>query len=316
MGIVRTAVCVLSAMIGAGFASGREVMQFFSQYGAFSWVLCVLFGAETGLLCRAVIREDGDGREKWLLAPLYLCTAAGMIAAAGDLWALTVPLYGARTLGAAGTLALCFLARKRPFAALNALGRGLIALLLLMILLCFGVPAEGTDMDTAEEKLPALLRMLGYGGLNAALCAHILREGTRDQTAKQKAVLPVVIGGGAFLLLAMENGALLRHPELKNAALPTVMLLRGLGKAGYYLSALLLYLAAGTTLISCLSGFNKMMKDQWVPVLVYALSLIGFSGIVEKFYPLLGFLFLLCLLMKKARPPGTRLMGNHASSEY
>ena len=32
----ETILCVGAAMVGAGFASGREIMRFFSQYGAFS----------------------------------------------------------------------------------------------------------------------------------------------------------------------------------------------------------------------------------------------------------------------------------------
>ena len=51
--------CAAAAMVGAGFASGREIMQFFSVHGPFSWALAAFASCVTALMARiqAAVQE-------------------------------------------------------------------------------------------------------------------------------------------------------------------------------------------------------------------------------------------------------------------
>lgn len=53
------AIACVGAVIGAGFASGREVVTFFSRYGAHSWWLILLSALVMMLLCAISMREAG-----------------------------------------------------------------------------------------------------------------------------------------------------------------------------------------------------------------------------------------------------------------
>ena len=57
---MRSALAIVAAIVGAGFASGREVMTFFSEMGAASWlgvgVACALVGGITGYARRSWAR--------------------------------------------------------------------------------------------------------------------------------------------------------------------------------------------------------------------------------------------------------------------
>ncbi len=97
----ETIFCVGAAMVGAGFASGREIMRFFSQYGAFSWALVIFAALVTAWMLRRMLALSGvqSRLTKGLLYLFSLAVGGGMTAAAGELWALTVPVHHARTLG-------------------------------------------------------------------------------------------------------------------------------------------------------------------------------------------------------------------------
>ena len=53
---------IVSAVVGAGFASGREIMHFFSRYGACSWCLCFLAAGLMGGLTGWAMGETFDMR--------------------------------------------------------------------------------------------------------------------------------------------------------------------------------------------------------------------------------------------------------------
>ena len=99
----RTVLCLLGAFIGVGFASGREIMRFFTRYGPLSVPL------------------------------LFLAAGGGMAAAAGELWALTVPLRHARAIGLLLSLLLCLFAAARPENAMTLLGYLLLPVLMLAL---------------------------------------------------------------------------------------------------------------------------------------------------------------------------------------
>ena len=58
---LRSALAIVAAIVGAGFASGREVMTFFSEMGAASWlgvgVACALVGGITAMLAQLGARK-------------------------------------------------------------------------------------------------------------------------------------------------------------------------------------------------------------------------------------------------------------------
>ena len=81
------------------------------------------------------------------------------------------------------------------------------------------------------------------------------------------------------------NAVLLRHPALLSAEMPFVRLLEEFGQFGYALGAICLYLAILSTLTACLRGLGRSI---FAAVSVVMVSLLGFTGVVEVAYPLLG----------------------------
>ena len=318
MGMLRCVMCVLAAMVGAGFASGREIFRFFSRWGAFSWPLIGLCAVSAGFMThRALCQPErigtgGTRYSRFFLLLLYLFVAGGMTASAGELAALTIPLIHARSMGVLCTLAGCLLFSRKPLAALQGMGYLLMPLLMLAWALCFRVPADATQkgqvLPSWQTIAGALALVVFYCAMNVTLAAGVLREIAANCPEKQRKRLAAGVAVAFAALLCLGNGAVLPHAQALSAQpLPTVILLREFGKAGFYLSAAVLYLAVASTLIAALKSARDLLPDGCPPrlrsaVLFAATALIaclGFGDIVAYAYPILGAAGLTMLMHKK-----------------
>lgn len=303
---------IVGAVIGAGFASGREVAAFFARYGAMSWLGVLTAAVVISLIGLGVTRAPGvpdAWKGRWpgrvwsgLFIALLSATGGAMLAGAGEIAALTLPLHGAYWMGLLVALCLAWWLSERRLAGLAAVSMALTASLIAVMLMGLWLPGmEGVWVEEAPgwSKLPeSLLRGVCYGGFNVVLASPVL-----DETA---AVLPprrrrrCVLLAGVLLgaVLAMGNAVLLRHPALLSVPLPYVALMGLWGRWGTRLGALALYLAVLTTLVACLRGLHGLIRWQWSFLLPMAVALLGFTGAVDGLYPLLGGVCFLLTLAK------------------
>ena len=296
-----TAWAVVGAVIGAGFASGREVAAFFSRYGALSWLAVAAAVLTIGWISLGAMRSPGvpaAWRNRWpgrvwqgMFLALLSATGGAMLAGAGEIAALTLPLHGAYWMGMLVTLCLAWWLSERRLTGLIRLSRALTVCLLAVMVLGLTLPRlRGVWVEEAPgwHALPrSLLHGLCYGGFNVALASPVLDEMSRLPRAQQRRS---VLQAGLILglLLGLGNEVLLRHPALLGAALPYVELLGLWGRWGMTLGALGLYLAVLTTLVTCLRGLEALSKRRWSVCLPIGVALLGFTGAVDGLYPLLG----------------------------
>lgn len=325
---VRDAVlsCV-GAVVGAGFASGREIIRFFSRYGPFSWIGIVLASASVGFFAWMLMRRAREAGADSLsrLSNAYLgragiagtiaftlllsITGGSMTAAAGELGALTLPVHGAYWIAFFATLILSLLLTHRSLSPLAFISFLLIPVLTLAFLMCLVLPKG--EAATQEALLPAwrkileaVLLGLSYSAMNITLAAGVLCELGQGLNRKNAAWTAVFLGLALLALLSLGNTVLLRQPELVSAALPMVMLLNKFGKLGFWLAAAGLYLAVFTTLMAAARSFFNIVDACGHAFIGLAVTgglfllvgVVGFSRLVEAAYPILGFVCLFLLL--------------------
>ncbi len=300
----RAAAELCGAVIGAGFASGREVASFFARFGVWSWLGVAAAVAVLGSICLGLMRHPGRAgmpmvwRGHWpewlwrgMFVSLLMATGGAMMAGGGEIAALTLPLHGARSVGLVGTLALGWLLAKGENNWLAVVSRGLIACLLAVMVGGLFLPVrESASLRPVGNGWESLLHGLCYGGFNAALAAPVTAMLGSTMAHKEQLRCTAMFTAAVAVLLACGNGVLLRHGALQGEQLPFVMLLSAWGKAGYVLGGAALYLAALTTLTACLRGL-KALAPQHIGLAaagVALLSLGGLEGIVGVAYPVLG----------------------------
>lgn len=300
----RAAAELCGAVIGAGFASGREVASFFARFGGWSWLGVAAAVVVLGGVCLLLMRHPGEGgmplhwRGSWLaclwrgmFVSLMLATGGAMMAGGGEIAALMLPMHGARILGLAGTLALAWWLAGKENAGLATVSKGLIGCLLAVVLVGLFLPVRETaSLRPAGNIWQSLAQGLCYGGFNAALAAPVISLTGAELSPREQRRCAAVFTVVLAVLLTCGNAVLLRHAALQEAQLPFVMLLSGWGRAGYVLGGAALYLAALTTLVACLRGLRLLLPRHMGAVAagVALLSLSGLEGMVGVVYPVLG----------------------------
>ena len=219
-----------------------------------------------------------------LTALLLAATGGAMLAGSGEVAALTLPLHGAKWLGMAVTLAAAWLLAKRTITGLAWVSRAMLGTLAALICLGFALPPMRSAVLETPSASAALVRGVAYGGFNAALL-HPVLAGARDIPGRERRRHLIAACCMAGMLLLAGHALLQRHPALVGEALPFVRLMARLGRAGFWLSAAALYLAILTTLTVCIRSLGGGAMAMAGIVMVAAL---GFSGVVDAAYPLLG----------------------------
>ena len=191
MQIVSCALALLAGVVGAGFASGREVSRFFAGHGKAAPAAVLLasgsllffflrlcekmerLGAKDAVsLCRARFGKQLGTLCAGLFFLLSAVTAGAMLAACAELCALVLPLRHAYGIGMGAALFLSLLLTLKKTRGLAAAGAALCALLpvLLMRLYCIH-GGEACFYPAMAPDLPvrALADGVSYAALNAAL---------------------------------------------------------------------------------------------------------------------------------------------------
>lgn len=324
MAAVSCALALLSGVIGAGFASGREIVQFFSGHGAAAGAavcaaLLTLYALFLRLsaqlersgcaalpeLCRARFGPRLGALCTGLFALLCAVTGGAMLAACAELGALTLNIRRAYEITLILTLLLGTLLARRGMDGLALSGAALCALLPVLLMRLALLPAGEAGFlppMPPQEPLRAGLDGAVYGSLNAAMLAGALPLLLAlDRRMRRRAVMLFSLLFGT--LLALGVAVCCRHlPAIWDQPLPFVWLSRRLGGA-YLLVAACMYAAALSTLCAMLSGLSLLLPASSgapLPALLCLLfALVGFGRIVRSAYPVLGalcagLLLLLC----------------------
>jgi len=333
-GEVQAAIALVATVVGAGFASGREVLRFFSVFGHWAWVGCIVAAVtlaglsawtallsdrvaayDLGTLCRRTLGDAGGFAAAWVNGALISVTAGAMLAAMGELAALALPIRHAYAIGVMASLGLAARLAGRDISVMAKVGGWLLpACLLLYMLLFIKREPQQAEFSMATGTWRALPMAFSYASMNTALAGGILCE--LGQGRGRSAVLrSSVMAGGLFLLLLLgANAVLSQHVDaLADAALPVVQLARSYGAAGYWLCILTLSLAVITTLIAVLRTLSRMLESALpsrlakasLPLallLSLATGLTGFGTLVGNVYPLLGAASTLLFLAIMAKP--------------
>lgn len=320
----RAALAAIAATAGAGYASGRELVLFFAQLGAASWLgvafASVCFALLAAALCRAVERVGPDapgaflrrllGRRVGTAAGmmhslLMSLTAAVMLAGAGEIGALTLPVDHGYIWGMALALAAAVgwnlsYEKAMPAAGLLTLliGAALYAGLALDPRPVRVYARAETTLALENSTGAAILLAAMYAALNASIAGDaLLRLSHRRLDAGRVGLL---CGGMMAILLSCANAAILRGGrDLLSQAMPAVILAARWGAPGFWLCATFFFLCDAGTLAACLGALLRKVEaggGEWAAgilllILSAALAVTrGLDGAVARVYPALGWL--------------------------
>ena len=325
---LKIAAIYASVFLGAGFASGQELLYYFVGFGRIGLLGIVIAGllfALTGWAVLRICRREGISNYHMLMQHLFgpkfgglmegavvmflFCLFVAMLAGAGATGreAFGLPFtIGSLVVGACVFLVLCFGLTGvvkinvvlAPFMLFGGIFIGLFTFFMRTS------PAFST-FSQSPLAIAWLLSAAVYASYNLVTGIPILAATSGMATTKKDATIGGLLGGGVILLLGicMALPLFLYRVNIVNLEIPFLYIVTRYG--GGLRKFRLFYLAVLISAIMTTAACNAFAVSEWLKTREFGskvkiaawlcgvgvvCSHIGFSNIVAYVYPLFGFL--------------------------
>lgn len=329
MGLNKEAVKIgfayVGIVVGAGFSTGQEVMQFFSPYGLWSYIGVILSGLILGFIGRQVAKIgtafDAQNHEStldylfgnkfskivdYLLIFFLFGISVTMLAGAGSTFeeSFGVPTW----LGALIMVIVIYITLLMDFNKIvRALGVVTPFLIILVVIIAayylfngsisFG---EVNDAVPDASLVKGILYGINYGGLAFAVGFSTIVAIGGDASRRRVSGAGALFGGIVYtILLALINFALQSEfTKIEDASIPMLTLANDIHPwIGLVLSIIMLAVMYNT-ILGLMYSFSARFTEPYskkyhifivvMVIVAFALSFVGFAGLINFLYPIMG----------------------------
>lgn len=285
----------IGAIIGAGFATGREIMLYFGGSGMLSGIVAgVLMGALCGaflLAAKSFKRLTGSDRKALraigisIKCVLWVCTLASFVCMVSGCEEIIEGSFSISNVGLwtgvfVSFLGICEMSVTRK---LNTIIVPMI-MVLLAVLSAQGDIAPIGGFDSGK--------VFGYCGMNIMMGGYIIAEQEEEYSLKETVFISVLCAFVFALSIALVYGISI---DFKDASMPIWEFAKKHGMSS--LSGIVIYLAIFSTLIGCTKLICQENSSVKIPRIFSVAMLIIFALLALKFdfatvvgycYPIIG----------------------------
>lgn len=316
----------VGTIIGAGFASGQEIRQYFTDFGAYGAIGILMIAGlfaivgEKIMLMGYTSRADSYDKLLWygfrckfrVVIDYFLCfflvaTASTMFSGSG---AFLYEAFGLNTaIGSAIMAIITFLITILGIKRIMKISSIIVPIL--VFITCFisvsslsqGEFSEISLIDKNVSVFSALGSAIIYSSYNIVMGLSVLPAiGSKARDKRQirfiSVISGIVIGIFGFIIYF---ALLLNYDKIQGVEIPIAVLGGSTYKFMYGISFVIAVL---TTAVGCSYGvFTRFDKNIWIFVGIclaaYLISLFGFSVLVAKLYYVMGIfgVFLISMLL-------------------
>jgi len=341
--ILQIAFTYIGTVVGAGFASGREILQFFVQYGSNGLIgiliatfLFIWAGIQVMLIAHRIRADSYQDISIYLfgrtigtvfnvvLLTILLGTTSVMLAATGAIFKENFALSA--QIGIWGAIICIYFVTQRGLSGIHSVNSLFVPLLIGFTILVFweAQPWSSFQAATVETVKPWvwLTSPLYYVALNVTLTQAVLVPIGRESADEQTLIRGGLLGGlGIGLLLLLAYSSMSAHlSTVLDVEMPMIALLSGMGKSISFLFALIVLAEIFSTLIANVYGLVEQVRPYLrlsaaqiclaVLGISYVVSFLGFRSLLSVLYPLFGqfvVFFLLMLLWRQLTGSSRRI---------
>jgi len=327
----QVAFTYIGTIVGAGFASGREVMQFFTRFGeigpiliALASVFFVFVGAKIMLLAAEIKARSYEDLNKHLFGErtgkvisqvmlvVILAVNAVMLAGAGSIFAENWPL--GRQFGMMVTVTICYLLLIRGMSGILAINSLVVpSMAAFAVILLAGTPDFG-PMFRAQEAadaplLVAWMSPLLYAAFNLTMAQAVLVPlGSQIRDARILKRGAWLGGIGIGLLLLAGHLIMSAHlPEINRYDIPMAAVARDFGAWIHFSYVFLIFSEILTTMLADIYGLTAQIAQKTrlasgsisaaLLMICFLVGQFGFGPLLSTLYPLFGFFSLIWLYL-------------------
>ncbi len=289
---LKLAFTVAGTFVGAGFATGKELVLFFDNtpHSLLSLLICILI---TGAVSLLYFHEQKQTSNSFKVIKLLFLLFSGasytvMLACGGEtLWETTGISF---PVGAFITWILTVGIVK--FGVKNVYRFNLIATPVLLICMA-GISLAGllSPVGLFSPSRSQNINLLLYSGYNLLSVLPVL--GALAGTVNQKGGYRGICLGFLLVLFAglLLKGLLIRFGSLaQNSTIPVLTVVSHLQNHLSVLYGVMLYLSILTTAVNSLYALTKEKNTVPVSLFLLGCSFFGFSTLIESLYSFFGYL--------------------------
>ncbi|MFD1177717.1 hypothetical protein ACFQ3W_15605 [Paenibacillus puldeungensis] len=339
--IFQIAATYIGTVVGAGFASGQSIMQFFTVYGAFGgigiFIATILFmwiGTKMMVLAHRIKAFSYQEFNNYLFGSVFgkianlltfiilMGITAVMLSGTGSIFEeqLGLPYQ----LGIVISIAIAFLVMTKEMSGVLVVNSLVVPMMLLFTAL---IAIRVVDADGILRMIDwqqvnhykLFLSPFVYAALNFAFIQAVmvpLGSEIKDESTLKWGGLWGGIGLGGMLLIyhfAMNS----RMPEIWNLEIPMGEIVRDLGPFLHILFLFVIYGEIFTTLVGNVFGIARQIQSLFelpkkavilaILLACFIISQAGFAYLMTYLYPLFGYMgMLLLVFLVVKRLPGNK----------
>ena len=322
----------IGTVIGAGFASGKEILQFFGDYGSKGILGIVLSSILFAIIAAVILLKVYTGKyqsyqdiifpvlgkklgviiELFMLSYLFMSFCI-MLAGSGTLFKNQLNM--SYDIGLAVMAILALITMMYSVRGISIVNTILIPFLIIVIVIIglLVVNVEGVNTTYIGPNKPFkynwLISSILYVSYNILSAVAVLSSLLPIIKNKRSAIAGGVMGGlglgllSLFILLPL----LILYKDVYQIEIPMIKAASYIGSGGEVIYSVILWIAMFTTavgngfgLVSRISVVTKM-NFKIVAVILCATTVpfarIGFSNLVNTFYPIFGYIGALFLFL-------------------
>lgn len=333
----QIAAVYVGTVVGAGFATGKEIVEFFSRFGFFGFIsilmsgyLLVILGSKLMRIAAHINAKSYQEFNNYLFGKwpgrvinffmlfMLLGVSAVMLSGAGAVFEEQLGLP--KNLGVFLTIFFSFLVMLVGTKALFAVNTFVVPLMIIfsLVLMIFSVRIPNfldqfLHIPHADDGWKSVLAPFSYAALNLGLSQAVLvpiaNEVKDDWTIKWGGIL----GGAALtLILISSHFTLIMLPNLELYQIPMAIIMKNLAPFLYWIYVLVIYGEIFTSVIGNVFGLDRQLQQyKSVPTLVsitaifticYVISLVDYGKLLSYLYPFFGYICLLFFVLLWMKP--------------
>ncbi|PZD95986.1 hypothetical protein DNH61_11180 [Paenibacillus sambharensis] len=321
--VLQIAFTYIGTVVGAGFATGQEILQFFTRYGywgtisiGIAMILFVWLGAKMMLLAAGIGARSYEDLNKHLFGPRFgvwvsyfmmvvlFGVSAVMLAGGGAIFEehFGIPYQ----TGLIITMAACYVLLLRGMNAIVTVNSVVVPFMLLFTVILIAdtlMTNEGERwVFTADHISPlsAWASPFLYAAFNLSLAQAVLVPlGSRIND--RRTIIAGACAGGigiGFMLLVGHIALSTQMPGISQLAIPMGGIAKQLGPGIQWIYLFLIFAEIFTTLISDVYGLTLQLEERvglsrqaltgCILIFCFLLSQIGFEMLLSTLYPMFG----------------------------
>ncbi len=322
---IKIGFAYVGIVVGAGFSTGQEVMQFFTPYGLWSYIGVLISGLILGFIGRQVAKIgtafEATNHEStlqylfgqkfskifdYILVFFLFGIAVTMIAGSGATFeeSFGIPTWlGAliMTVVIYLTLLLDFNKIVRALGVVTPFLIVMVVLIAIYYLFAGSIPISKVNSTVDHPSLfLGIIRGLMYGGLAFAVGFSTVVAIGGDASKRQVSGAGALFGGVVYtVLLALINFALQsEYSQIKNEQIPTLKLANEIHPwLGLVLTVIMLAVMYNTILgltYSFAARFTEPYSKKYhifiviMMIAAFILSFVGFADLINFLYNIMG----------------------------